>query len=84
MCWEAESLQNAIRAYWGIENKLHYNLDKQYQEDNIRIKSTNLAANLSIVRRTALAVLTQKCGKNIKTAQQAIFNKPEKIVQLLE
>ena len=60
----------AVREHWAIENRLHWQLDVTFQEDQCRVRKGHADANLSILRRTALAML-----KNEKTLKVGIKNK---------
>jgi len=60
----------AVRDHWGIENRLHWQLDVTFQEDQCRVRKGHADANLSIVRRTALSLL-----KNESTRKVGIKNK---------
>jgi predicted transposase YbfD/YdcC len=54
---------NALRGHWGIENKLHWQLDVGFDEDNNRVSKRHGAENLALVRRLALSLLLQHPGK---------------------
>jgi predicted transposase YbfD/YdcC len=60
----------AVRGHWGIENKLHWQLDVTFQEDQSRIRKGHADANFSSLRRTALSLL-----KNESTAKVGVKNK---------
>jgi predicted transposase YbfD/YdcC len=60
----------AVRSHWGIENRLHWQLDVTFQEDQCRIRQGHADANFSILRRTALSML-----KNESTLKVGIKNK---------
>jgi predicted transposase YbfD/YdcC len=60
----------AVRGHWGIENRLHWQLDVTFQEDQCRVRKGHADTNLSIVRRTALSLL-----KNESTRKVGIKNK---------
>jgi predicted transposase YbfD/YdcC len=60
----------AVRGHWGIENRLHWQLDVTFQEDQCRIRQGHADANFSILRRTALSML-----KNESTLKVGIKNK---------
>jgi predicted transposase YbfD/YdcC len=47
----------AVRGHWGIENRLHWQLDVTFGEDQSRIRRRHADANFSILRRTALSLL---------------------------
>lgn len=59
-----------VRAHWGVENNLHWQLDVTFSEDQCRIRKGHADANFSLLRRTALSLL-----KNEKTAKVGIKNK---------
>jgi predicted transposase YbfD/YdcC len=60
----------AVRGHWSIENRLHWQLDVTFQEDQCRIRQGHADANFSILRRAALSLL-----KNETTAKVGIKNK---------
>jgi predicted transposase YbfD/YdcC len=60
----------AVRGHWGIENRLHWQLDVTFQEDQSRVRKGHADANCSILRRTALSLL-----KNETTIKVGIKNK---------
>jgi predicted transposase YbfD/YdcC len=60
----------AVRDHWGIENRLHWQLDVTFQEDQCRVRKGHADANFSILRRTALSLL-----KNESTLKVGIKNK---------
>lgn len=51
----------AVRGHWGIENRLHWQLDVTFQEDQCRLRHGHADANFSILRRTALSLLKNEC-----------------------
>ncbi len=60
----------AVRDHWSIENRLHWQLDVTFQEDQCRIRKGHADANFSSLRRTALSLL-----KNETTLKVGIKNK---------
>ena len=48
-----------IRHHWAIENQQHWILDVQFREDAHRARKDHSAANLGLIRRTALNLLQQ-------------------------
>lgn len=69
----AFKLAHAIRSHWGIENKLHWQLDVSYGEDNCKICKDHGAENFSVIRRATLNILK----KDTKT-KAGIKNKRSK------
>lgn len=48
-----------IRAYWSIENSLHWILDSAFSEDDSRLRKDHGAETFAILRRIALNLLKQ-------------------------
>ena len=53
----AKRFAAAVRDHWSIENRLHWQLDVSFQEDQCRLRRGHADANFSILRRTALSLL---------------------------
>ena len=51
---DAATLAHAVRAHWGIENRLHWCLDVALNDDQMRARVKNAGANLAIIRRLVL------------------------------
>lgn len=50
-------LLEVLRAYWGVENQLHWPLDVVFNEDDARTRKNHAPQNLSFIRRMALDIL---------------------------
>lgn len=57
---DAQSLLQAIRSHWGIENSLHWVLDVAMGEDDSRVRKDHAPQNLGLLRRLALTLLKQE------------------------
>lgn len=55
---DARRIAYAIRSHWGIES-CHWTLDVGFREDSLVAKAGNIAENLSMIRKMALALLKQ-------------------------
>ena len=66
----ARKFATAVRSHWSIENRLHWQLDVTFQEDQSRLRRGHADANFSILRRTALSLL-----KNNHTLKVGVKNK---------
>lgn len=66
----AEFIANAIRGYWHVENKLHWQLDVSFNEDYNRLRSGNAAENFALINKIALNLL-----KNEKSIRLGVKNK---------
>jgi predicted transposase YbfD/YdcC len=61
----AKQFQAWVRNHWSIENSCHWVLDVAFREDDHRLREGHAPANLSSVRKMALAMLKKadaKCG----------------------
>jgi len=61
----ARRFAEAVRSHWAIENRLHWQLDVTFQEDQSRIRKGHADANFSSLRRTALSLLKNNHTKKI-------------------
>jgi predicted transposase YbfD/YdcC len=66
----AKKFGEAVRGHWSIENRLHWQLDVTFGEDQSRIRKGHADANFSILRRTALSLL-----KNNRSLKVGVKNK---------
>jgi predicted transposase YbfD/YdcC len=72
---DIEKFAKSVRQHWGVENGLHLALDVIFNEDKHRYQDRVGAANLSLLRKVALAILTKdlslKCGRSAKQMRAA-------------
>lgn len=59
----SEVFMACVRAHWGIENALHWQLDVSFREDAARNRKDNGPANIAILRRRALDVARRDTSK---------------------
>lgn len=79
----AQALAEAVRAHWGIENKLHWVLDVAFNEDRSRLKGHG-AHNMAIVRHFAInLVRTAKDRNSIKTRRKRASWDPGYLLAIL-
>lgn len=53
----AEGYGLGIRSHWGIENKVHWQLDVSYGEDKSKVRKDNGPENLSVLKRCTMNLL---------------------------
>src|SRR5690606_32097645 len=54
---DAERIARAVRSHWEVENRLHWCLDVQFNDDQSRVRSGHAANNLAIVRHIVMNLL---------------------------
>lgn len=54
---DAATFGRAVRAHWGIENRLHWVLDVVFHDDLSRLRSENGPQNMAIVKHMAMNLL---------------------------
>ncbi len=66
----AKSYGKVVRNHWGIENKLHWQLDVSFAEDDNRVTKRNGAENLALLRKLALMLLKRHPSKQSYACKQ--------------
>jgi predicted transposase YbfD/YdcC len=51
---DAKTFARAVRAHWGIENRLHWVLDVVFHDDLARLRSENGPENMAVVKHMAM------------------------------
>ncbi len=66
---DAERIARALRSHWEVENRLHWCLDVEFNEDQSRVRSGYADNNLAIVRHIVMNLLrlNTKCKESIKS-----------------
>jgi len=54
---DAARIARAVRSHWEVENRLHWCLDVQFNEDQSRVRTGYAAHNLAIVRHIVLNLI---------------------------
>ena len=67
---EAKHQRHIIRGHWGIENRVHWQLDVTFHEDYSRVRKDNGAENLSVLRRCTLNILRGDESQEATTASR--------------
>ena len=70
---DAWRIGHSIRSHWSVENKLHWQLDVSYGEDDCKVRKDNGPENFSVIRRATLNLL-----KVDKKTKAGIKNKRSK------
>lgn len=73
----AEQMLQADRKYWGIENGLHQRLDVIAGEDRSRVRNSNAALNLAVIRRAVVSVAVRwisRCQNKRKATMSGFYD----------
>lgn len=60
---DPETILNASRSHWTIENNLHWQLDVTFHEDQCRTRKDHAPLNLAILRHAAFNMLKRESSK---------------------
>lgn len=60
---DAKWILQAARTHWSIENRLHWQLDVSFREDQMRVKNKIAASNLAALRKMAFNVIKKDTSK---------------------
>jgi len=81
---EAETFARAVRAHWGIENRLHWTLDVVFHDDLARLRSGHGPENMGVVKHMALNLLQQaKPATSLKNRRKRAGWSTDSLDQLL-
>lgn len=72
-----------IRNHWGIENKLHWQLDFTFKEDHSKVRRDHAAENLHLVRKWSMHILKKDSTKISLKRKRKKARKFEYLVHLL-
>ena len=65
-------LARAVRAHWGIENRLHWVLDVVFHDDLMRLRTDNGPRNMATIKHMAMNLIKQAPGKDsLKSKRKA-------------
>jgi predicted transposase YbfD/YdcC len=80
----AAAFAEAARGHWAIENKLHWNLDVTFGEDQSRLRTGHGAKNMAVVRHFALNLVRQVADKrSIKRRRKRAAWDPKYLLEIL-
>lgn len=53
----ARQFAHAVRAHWGVENRLHWVMDVVFHDDLMRLRTENGPANMAAIRHASLNII---------------------------
>lgn len=71
---DAGTFAAAVRAHWGVENRLHWVLDVVFHDDLARLRSHNGPQNMAVVKRMAMNLVRNPKDKHSLKARQKLAN----------
>lgn len=69
-----KQLLNMIRAYWGIENGLHYRRDVTFHEDHTRMTKGSMGQAMACLNNLVLGILLSKLRYRYMPSARRYFN----------
>lgn len=82
---DADKIAHAVRSHWEVENRLHWCLDVQFNDDYARARTGHVAHNLAVVRHIALNLIRLDISRktSIKTKRLLAATSDEFRAELL-
>ncbi|MDP2324609.1 MAG: hypothetical protein Q8N51_11330 [Gammaproteobacteria bacterium] len=85
---DATKLLALVRGYWAIEIKQHYRRDHTQREDHCRVRHTQAARNLSLMRSLAIFLFERQRGgrsakKSLPDWQRRNMRQPRTLIDQL-
>src|ERR1700689_3052801 len=71
---DAKTFAAAVRAHWGIENRLHWVLDVVFHDDLARLRSRNGPQNMAIVKHMAMNLVRNPKDKHSLKVRRKLAN----------
>lgn len=71
---EAKAFAAAVRAHWGIENRLHWVLDVVFHDDLARLRSLNGPQNMAVVKHMAMNLVRNPKDKHSLKVRRKLAN----------
>jgi predicted transposase YbfD/YdcC len=76
-------LADAVRAHWGIENRLHWVRDVTFAEDLSQVRTGTGPAVMATLRNLAISVHRLAGAANIAAASRRVSRHPARALRLL-
>jgi predicted transposase YbfD/YdcC len=81
---DAKTFARAVRAHWGIENRLHWVLDVVFHDDLARLRSGHGPENMAIVKHMAMNLVRKPKDKHSLKVRRKLANlNPQYLESLL-
>ncbi|HEY1941652.1 MAG TPA: ISAs1 family transposase [Roseiarcus sp.] len=71
---DAKTFAAAVRAHWGVENRLHWVLDVVFHDDLARLRSANGPQNMAVVKPMAVNLVRNPKDKHSLKVRRKLAN----------
>jgi predicted transposase YbfD/YdcC len=71
---DAETFAHAVRAHWGIENRLHWVLDVVFHDDLARLRTGHGPQNMAVVKHMAINLIRNPKDKHSLKVRRKLAN----------
>ena len=71
---DAKTFAAAVRAHWGIENRLHWVLDVVFHDDLARLRSHNGPQNMAVIKHMAMNLVHDPKDKHSLKVRRKLAN----------
>jgi predicted transposase YbfD/YdcC len=71
---DAKTFAAAVRAHWGVENRLHWVLDVVFHDDLARLRSGNGPQNMAVVKHIAMNLVRNPKDKHSLKVRRKLAN----------
>lgn len=71
---DAKTFAHAVRAHWGIENRLHWVLDVVFHDDLARLRTAHGPQNMAIVKHMAMNLVRNPKDKHSLKVRRKLAN----------
>ncbi len=71
---DAKTFAAAVRAHWGVENRLHWVLDVVFHDDLARLRSGNGPQNMAVVKHMAMNLVRHPKDKHSLKVRRKLAN----------
>jgi predicted transposase YbfD/YdcC len=71
---DAKTFAAAVRAHWGVENRLHWVLDVVFHDDLARLRSRNGPQNMAVVKHMAMNLVRHPKDKHSLKVRRKLAN----------
>jgi len=82
---DAKTFAAAVRAHWGVENRLHWVLDVVFHDDLARLRSRNGPQNMAVIKHMAInLVRNPKDRHSLKVRRKLANLNPDYLQSLIQ